>query len=239
MLTIFETITLLLIAIVHLGSVQFYEQRPKASRWLLDFSSGLGLGYAFLYLLPKIGYMTVALTERFPEAHPLVTQRLYLYMLFGFLVYYVVDFKGRAARPSQVGLALNTVSFSIYNALVGATIVHLNHTNPVVYTVAIVVFSLHLFGVNNFLIRMYPKYFARWMKWIFVLALAIGAIVGGYAEKNGHYISVATALVGGIIIILSVRLKLPARERVNIKAFLPGVLTATCATVIYSLLGAF
>lgn len=239
MLSLFESVTVFLIAVVHLGSAPFYHHRPIASRWLLDFSSGLGLGYAFLYLLPKIGYMTVALSNRFPDAHPLVTQRLYLYMLIGFLIYYLVNFKGSSSRPSRVGLILNSISFSIYNALVGATVVHLNHGNFAIYVVAALVFSLHLFGVNSFLLRMYPKYFARWMKWLFVIAIVCGAIAGGYTEKHGHYVSVATALVGGIIIILSVRLKLPARARVNVTPFLAGVFAASSASVVYSLLGAF
>ncbi|WP_294224402.1 hypothetical protein [uncultured Shimia sp.] len=239
MFSIFEMVTLTLIGLVHVGSAPFYHHRPSASRWLLDFSSGLGLGYAFLYLLPKIGYMTVAVSTRVPDAHPLITQRLYLYMMLGFLVYYLVDFKGSSARPTRVGLVVNTIGFSIYNALVGGTIVHLNHSNALVYLVAALVFCLHLFGVNSFLIRMYPKYFARWMKWLFVLSVLLGAIAGGYTEKHGHYVSVATALVGGIIIILSVRLKLPARARVNVRSFLAGVATAASASVVYSLLGAF
>ncbi len=239
MLAPYEVITLLLVAAVHLGSVRFADRFPLTSRWLLDFSSGLGLGYAFLYLLPKIGYMTNHLTALNPDVHQLVNKQLYFYLLFGFLVYYLVDFKGSSARPSRLGRRLNLLSFSVYNLLIGATIVHLNHAKPVVYMVAATVFCLHLFGVNKFLIRMYPTYFQSHMKWSFIAMLGLGAWLGTFIEKYDPITSVATAIVGGIIIILSVRLKLPARARVNTTAFLAGVVAAAGATAIYSLMGTF
>lgn len=100
--------------------------------------------------------------------------------------------------------------------------------------VSAVVFTLHLFGVNSFLIKMYPDSFQSWMRWSFVAAMAVGAYVGTTIEKYHPYQSIATAVVGGIIIILSVRLKLPARERVNARAFLIGVATAVAAVTIYA-----
>lgn len=236
-LTTYEMVTILAIAATHVLTVAFYHAYPKTSRWLLDYSSGLGLGYAFLYLMPQIGQMTSALDSRFPNSHQLLNHRLYLYMLIGFLIYYLVDFKGRSAPPTRLGLGLNIVSFSTYNLLVGITIAHLNQASAATYFVAAIVFSLHLFGVNSFLYKMYPAVFDKWIKWGFVLALATGVYLGTHIEKDDHYQSIATALVGGIIIILSVRLKLPARARVNTGAFLIGVLTAMLAVAGYALSG--
>lgn len=238
-LTTQEIATLAVICLAHVGAMRVFRTQPALSRWLLDFSSGLGLGYAFLYLLPKIGIMTGELRARTPGDNLLLEHRLYFYMLAGFLVYYLVDFKGYQAKPSRVGEVLNVVSFTIYSALVGATVVHLNADAAGVYVTSAVVFTLHLFGVNNFLFKMYPDDFGRWMKWLFVGAVVVGAIAGTQIEKYNAYHSIATALVGGIIIILSVRLKLPARARVDTKAFLCGLATALFAVAVYSYTGTF
>ncbi|MGR3712641.1 MAG: hypothetical protein ACU0A6_05940 [Shimia sp.] len=234
----YESVTLFVICLAHVGAVWVYNAFPKTSRWLLDFSSGLGIGYAFLYLLPKIGILTGSIRLLTPDVHILVEHRLYFMMLFGFLVYYLVEFKGHSATPSRLGLALNVLSFSIYSGLIGATVVHLDQVTPGVYFVSAVVFTLHLFGVNSFLFRMYPAEFSRWMRWVFIVAMAAGAYVGTEVERYDPYHSAATALVGGIIIILSVRLKLPARARLNTKAFLFGIATSVCAVAVYAQAGA-
>ncbi|TCL10217.1 hypothetical protein BXY66_2286 [Shimia isoporae] len=231
--TVYEATTLLVISFAHIGAMHVYRRQPDLSRWLLDFSSGLGIGYAFLYLLPKIGTMTIALQTSLPANNVLMQYQLYFYLLGGFLVYYLVDFKRHEARPSHIGEALNLASFMAYSALIGATVVHLNSDIRGVYLTSAVVFTLHLFGVNNFLFRMYPEDFGRWMRWAFVVALMAGGYAGTQVEKYNPYQSVATAVVGGVIIILSVRLKLPARARVNTKAFLLGVATAVFAVVVY------
>lgn len=236
-LTAYELVTIGAIAAIHVFTVAYHRAFPKASRWLLDFSSGLGLGYAFLYLMPKIGYMTATMEDRFPQAHQLFNNRLYFYMLVGFLMYYLVDFKGKSSMPTRWGLVINIASFSIYNLLVGITIAHLNHPSMATYFVAAAVFSLHLFGVNSFVYKMYPSAFEKWIKWLFVLALAVGLWLGTQIEKGDHFQSVATALVGGIIVILSVRLKLPAREWVDTGAFVCGIAAAATAVTVYTLAG--
>ncbi len=230
-----ETFAIVVIACVHLATVPFVNAYPRASKWLLHYSSGLGLGYAFLYLLPKIGYMTSALYARNPDAHQLLNNRLYLYMLLGFLLYYLVDFRKRDTETTQLGLVINVVSFAIYNVLVAITIVHINHTHWAFYVIAAPVFGLHLFGVNSFLHSMYPRQFEVWMKWVFLAALVIGGRIGSLVEKHDPFQSGATAMVGGIIIILSFRLKLPSRARVKTEAFVLGVLTVLAVIAIFSI----
>lgn len=237
-ISLYEFLTIFVICSAHVGATRVYEAYPVVSRWLLDFSSGLGLGYAFLYLLPKIGIMTGGLRSVAEGRQGVEQHQLYFYMLFGFLVYYLVDFKKSSSRRSPLGIGLNVLSFSVYSALIGATIVHLNNFGSGVYVTSAVVFTLHLFGVNKFLYRMYPAEFDRWMRWVFVAAMLVGAYAGTQIERYNPYHSIATALVGGIIIILSVRLKLPARARVNTRAFLLGVAMAVFAVVIYSGAGA-
>ncbi|MGR3634775.1 MAG: hypothetical protein ACU0BK_02490 [Shimia sp.] len=238
-LTVNEILTLAIISTAHIGAVRVFRAYPGTTRWLLDFSSGLGLGYAFLYLLPKIGIMTASIRSRAPDVHVLIEHQLYFFMLFGFLMYYLVEFKRHSSKPSRFGLALNLLSFSVYSALLGATVVHLNQDVQGIYFTSAVVFTLHLFGVNKFLFRMYAEKFEEWMRWVFVLALFAGGYAGTRIEVYSPSHSVATALVGGIIIILSVRLKLPVRSQVNTQAFLFGVATAIGAVIVFTKQGSF
>ncbi|MDA5556414.1 hypothetical protein [Shimia sp. MMG029] len=234
MLTAFEIVSLMTIAVAHLFALRFKRHLPEATRWLQDFSCGLGLGYAFLYLLPKIGSMTGQIALRQPEAHVLVEHQLYVYLFGGFLAYYLIDFGADAVRFARVRMAFNALSFLVYNVLVGITILHINEPAAAFYVVSSLVFVLHLFGVNSFLISHYADDFRSWMRFAFVAAVAAGGLIGRQIEKYDPYQSVATAIVGGIVIILSIRLKLPAREHINTRAFLFGVAAMIAAVVIYA-----
>jgi hypothetical protein len=231
-----EVLAILLISLTHVGTTPFIRRFPKTSRWLLDFSSGIGLAYAFLYLLPKIAVMTDLVGAQYPNYGVLFKHQLYVYLMVGFLLYYLVDFRQDNSRPARTALTLNALSFATYNMLIGITITHFQTNITAAYGVAVFVFSVHLFGVNSFLHREYPGAFSRWMAPLFMVAMYVGCVLGNHIEKGHHYQSIATAVVGGIIIILSIRLKLPPRERVNVRAFLIGVACAVAAVAGYAII---
>lgn len=231
-----EVIAVLLISLTHVATTPIIKRFPRTSRWLLDFSSGIGLAYAFLYLLPKIADMTRLVGTQFPDHGVLFQHQLYVYLMAGFLIYYLVDFKQDNNRPARTALTLNAISFATYNMLIGITITHFQTDLTAAYGVAVFVFSVHLFGVNSFLNREYPAAFTRWMAPLFMVAMFVGCLLGNHIEKGHHYQSIATAVVGGIIIILSIRLKLPPRARVNVSAFLIGVACAVAAIAGYAVI---
>ncbi len=231
-----EVLAVALISLTHVGTAPFIKRFPIVSRWLLDFSSGIGLGYAFLYLLPKIAVMTQLVGAQYPDHGLLFKHQLYVYLMVGFLIYYLVDFKQDNNRPARTTLTLNALSFATYNMLIGITITHFQTDLTAAYGVAVFVFSVHLFGVNSFLNREYPAAFTRWMAPLFMVAMFVGCVLGNHIEKGHHYQSIATAVVGGIIIILSIRLKLPPRARVNVSAFLIGVACAVAAIAGYAVI---
>ncbi|SMP14602.1 hypothetical protein [Shimia sagamensis] len=231
-----EVLAVLLISFTHIGTTPFIKRFPKISRWLLDFSSGIGLGYAFLYLLPKIAVMTLKVGAQFPDLGVLFEHQLYAFLMIGFLIYYLVDFKPQDNKPARTAITLNAISFSTYNVLIGITITHFQSNLTVAYAVAVFVFSVHLFGVNSFLYREYAHAFSRWMAPLFMVSMYLGCVLGNHIDKGHFYQSIATAVVGGIIIILSIRLKLPPRARVNVSAFLIGVACAMLATAGYAII---
>lgn len=231
-----EVLTVLLISLTHIATTPIIKRFPKTSRWLLDFSSGIGLGYAFLYLLPKIAAMTTDVGAQYPDLGLIFKYQLYAYLMVGFLIYYLVDFTPQDNQPARTALTLNAVSFSTYNVLIGITITHFESELAAAYAVAVFVFSVHLFGVNSFLHREYPQAFSRWMAPLFMVSLYVGCVLGNHIDKGHFYQSIATAVVGGIIIILSIRLKLPPRARVNVSAFLIGVACAVAATAGYTVI---
>ena len=71
-----------------------------------------------------------------------------------------------------------------------------------------------------------------WLRAYFVASLAVGILIGLNADKSSMIYSIATALTGGVIIALSLRLKLPDRSSINTNALLIGVAFAAVAVVV-------
>lgn len=211
-----------LIAAAHIGSVPLIRKIPETARWISDYSSGIGLGYVFLYLLPKMGDSTWYLAARSPESSEFLSYRLYLYMFFGFVCYYLIDFENSEGRDRTRRLALNIAAFALYNGLIAIALLHLNRGHFVAYPIIAFAFGLHLFGVNYLLYKWHGDTISMWMRWVFVAALALGSIVGVSLKNGDHLVSVATALVGGVIIVMSIRIKLPAANLIGKRPFLLG-----------------
>ena len=68
-----------------------------------------------------------------------------------------------------------------------------------------------------------------WLRAYFVASLAVGILIGLNADKSSMIYSIATGLTGGVIIALSLRVKLPRLSAVNTKALLIGVVFAAVA----------
>lgn len=71
-----------------------------------------------------------------------------------------------------------------------------------------------------------------WLRAYFAIALSVGVLIGLTFSDGGLLYPVGTAFVGGVIIALSLRLKLPNSSTLDAKALLFGVGFATCAIVI-------
>ncbi|CTQ53201.1 hypothetical protein LP7551_01722 [Roseibium album] len=216
------------IGFVHIASIPIIRSLPKFAYRLADFTAGIGLGYVFLYLLPKIGDATTKLQSAgAPGTNEFLTYRYYLYLLLGFLIYYLTFAEpGKDRNRSSPRLYFDISIFCIYNILVAITALHLDRAHYFAHLIVAAVFMLHLFGINFSLIKWHGHAIERWIRWAFTGSLAFGIVLGVTIEPGDHFVMIATSLVGGIIIILSTRLKLPTKDALDRVPFLIGITLA-------------
>lgn len=215
------------IGTVHVFCVSFFRRFPARASWLSDFSSGIGLGYAFLFLLPKIGELSADLA-----ANGKWENSLFGYSLLGFLIYYLLETRRDMGTDNRLSLGLDTVALGTYNCLLAITVMQATSTSPELYVIGTLAYSLHLFGVNIYLYKTHPRHMSGWLRAYFVASLAIGILIGLNTDKSSMIYSIATGLTGGVIIALSLRVKLPNRSSMNTKALLIGVVFAAVAVVV-------
>jgi hypothetical protein len=220
------------IGMVHVASIPLIRSAPKFAYRLADFTAGIGLGYVFLYLLPKIGDATTKLQSAgAPGTNEFLTYRYYLYLLVGFLIYYLTfPEPGKDRNRNSPRLYFDISIFCIYNILVAITALHLDRAHYFAHMIVAAVFMLHLFGINFSLIKWHGPAIEPWIRGAFTGSLALGIVLGLTIEPGDHFVMIATALVGGIIIILSTRLKLPTKDALDRVPFLFGIVLTIALT---------
>ena len=220
-------ISVFVIGGVHVFGVSFFQRFPELTDWLSDFSAGIGLGYAFLYLLPKIGGMSADLATNGKWENS-----LYTCSLVGFLIYYLLEANRETGTENRFLLGLDTVALGVYNCLLALTIMKTTATLYGLFMIGTLAYSLHIFGVNNYLYENYPRQMSGWLRVYFVAALSVGVLIGLTSGDGGLLYPIATAFIGGVIVALSLRLKLPNSSALDAKALLLGVVFATGAIVV-------
>lgn len=216
------------IALVHVASVPLIRSAPELASRLKDLTSGIALGYVFLYLLPKIGVATDKLKQELPSDTPeFLYYRYYLYLMLGFLVYYVAfPEQGTEERKKARKLYFDVAVFYSYNMLVAITAIHLGRAHHSAHAIIAALFMLHLFGINFALTKWHGPAIYPWIRSAFTASLVLGIFMGISLEPGNRFVMIATSFVGGVIIILSTRIKLPSKDVIDRLPFLAGVLLA-------------
>ncbi|MEW2919671.1 AbrB family transcriptional regulator, partial [Ruegeria sp. ANG10] len=145
---------------------------------------------------------------------------------------YLLEASRDVGADNKLSLGLDTVALGTYNCLLAITVMQTTGTSPELYAIGTLAYSLHLFGVNIFLYKTHPGHMSGWLRAYFVASLAVGILIGLNADKSSMIYSIATGLTGGVIIALSLRVKLPSLSAVNTKALLIGVVFAAVALVL-------
>lgn len=227
----------LLIALMYLAYPGI-ERRATAYQHLwIPVTSGIAVGYVFLYLLPKLGDYSAIIKSASNQGWQQVgDHRIYFFALLGFALYYLVD-QSRIRRDGRAEktLWIHGTAFFIYALLVGDLLATMSDGRNLSVVVTACVLSLHLLGVNHQLRTWATRAFDRLFRWWFAVAVMLGWSLGALFSLPMELImAVNGILAGGIITNVMVE-KLPAGNKAKLTPFISGVLLSIGATILLNL----
>ena len=210
------------------------SQRPDAeqSRWA-SVGGGAGLAYVFIHLLPELasGGRTISdamgMRSYLPTA--MTESLLFLITLLGVVLPYALSVissqqptSRRWTGPTRLAL------FALINYLYAYSLPSLLTTGisyGVLFTAAI---SVHVLLADRTMAQDHPKAFRKRFRWIGSAALVIGSLHAAVAHPISDLaLAVATAFVGGGLLISVFREELPDAGRSRLGWFALGLLSMT------------
>ena len=227
----------LLIASVHLYFPSFDRRYSRhQDRWL-GFTGGIAIGYVILYMLPKLGALTLNLLPPGTELD-LVKLQIYLLMLSA-IVLELVTLHAESISPRHAGVArgFDYVVHGLYSFLVGYVLIELSRKNLIADLAIAMTLALHLVGMTHiFRERHRAAYDAR-IRWIYLALVITGALLGLITQFPKPLISGITAFLAGIILVNVISEELPMRHRHRLPWFLLGVVVFLAAGMLILGLG--
>ena len=210
-----------LCAVTVFALVHFFAQKTSFSKKnqarFLSSASGVTLAYVFLGLLPKLAFYEVQVGPTLSGLFPFLERHVYLLALFGYLFFYRVDVQSFSfgLTPFQ----LSVFAYSFFNFLVGYAVVDPN--NPEVRPLLLFTFAigLHYFINDYHLNKRYGDDYRRVGKWVLILSLFIGWLVGCFFTLEPTSIAIVSAFIAGGVLMNTTRHELASENPKNFGYF--------------------
>ncbi len=222
----------LLLALTHFFAESLKFSSIPRSKWL-SFAGGVSVTYIFVHLLPELAEGQEVLQNKGAD---FLKHHSYLISLVGLALFYGLE---RAAKQSPDSAReshgdemagnlsvfwLHIISFAVYNAIIGYLLVHRDvegWRSLLWFTLAM---AFH-FVVNDYgLMDHYKKAYSLKGRWILILAVMGGWLVGVLAEIPEMWITVLFAFIAGGTIMNVLKEELPQERKSNFWAFSAGIL---------------
>ena len=235
--------TLVILCLAAIGSchwlAELLSQRPEQeqAQWA-SFGGGAGLAYVFIHLLPELASGGRTITEAvgtqtyLPSA--MTESLLFLTTLVGVVIPYalsVITQQVPASRNWTGATRLGT--FALINYLYAYSLPSLLTTGigyGLLFTVAI---SAHVLLADRTLAKEHPKAFRRRFRWIGAAALVAGSLhAAALHPVSDLTLAIATAFVGGGLLISVFREELPDADRSRLGWFSLGLVGMTTLLLI-------
>ena len=212
------------IASVHLWFTAFAERfKASEARWV-GVAGGVALGYVTLYMLPKLSAITVYGVEQYPDAHPFFGLRAYLLLLFGIVLYLVIDRldQSPALRQRWTAQFLEYGAHGAYHFLAGYLAVEMPRPGLALHALAAAILIAHVMGMTNLLRHRRPAGYP-YVRWVLFLLVLAGGTLALVTELPRSFVNYATAFICGIIILNVVAEELPTGYKDKFRWFLLGI----------------
>lgn len=212
-------ISLLIFASVHLWAKKTEKWNAITHGRFLSIGGGVAIAYVFIDLLPKLGINDFLVREALKGVFPFFERHVYIMALLGFLLFYTVD-RSHSYLKKKASFWLSLTSYMIFNFLVGYSVV--DKDNPevkplILFTLAI---ALHYF-MNDYTLRLdHGKIYDKYGKWILILSLFCGWLLGVFIDLSSTAIALISAFIGGGVIMNVTRHELPNDNPNSLGAFL-------------------
>ena len=233
MLWILACVCVAVIASCHWLAGLISKTSPTQQQRWASFGGGAGLAYVFIHLLPELasGGRTISdaldMESYLPTA--MTESLLFTATLLGVVVPYALGVVN-AQHPSSsrwIG-PIRLGTFALVNYLYAYSLPSLLTTGisyGLLFTVAI---SAHVLLADRTLANEHPLAFRRRFRWIGTAALALGTLQAAVRHPiSDLHLAVATAFVGGGLLVSVFREELPDAKRSKLSWFSLGLLAMT------------
>lgn len=186
-----------------------------------SIGGGMAASYVFIHLMTELD-----------EGGELIGAKIHHFVLFGFIVYYGVEYYLQhlkhgvdAAEPRRLNFVVQIGIGWVYTWLIMYTMPESLQKSGFKLVPAVVALVLHLIYSNFHLGNEFPKLFKRWGRFI----LASAAIIGWagdvvYFDDNPAVSNLLVATLAGAVIYKLCRYELPDEQKSSFVWFLVGVL---------------
>lgn len=194
---------------------------------------GLGIAYVFVHLLPELASHGQALSktpgmETFAPT-PITEALLFLIALAGIMVTYSIDVLASHERQAgRIAGSLHTLHFAAISYLYAYSLPSLISTGlayGILFTIAI---SAHVLLADRTMAARHPAIFRTRLRWVGTAALILGLLHAAlFHPLDDLHLAIATAYLGGGLLMAVFREELPAVNRTRLGWFVAGSVLMT------------
>lgn len=212
------------LASVHLWFPWFDVRYARTTSFWMGLIGGVAAGYAILYLLPKIARISAKQAGLDIDAVIEFDDfSMYFIMLSGIGTYLVMlHLDNMASRLSVLARVFDYLVHGAYSMLIGYVFVESASEKDTINALVLVIFGLHLLGMNHVLRTIRPEGFGTG-RWIFFSLILVGAGMGIITELPDVFVYSLTAFLAGIILVFVISEELPLKYPGRVPWFLLGV----------------
>ncbi len=220
------------LAVAHLTASKVAAWPQKTQDSLASVGGGVAIAYVFVHLMPELATGGKELSDAnvVPFAPtPVAEATLFLVALIGLVIYFALDVRSDEGRLStKRAFRIHLVSFAVISGLYAYTMPSLVSTGWDYAVLLTSVVFAHTLLADRALARAHPHQFNYETRWVGIVAIVLGLAAAYFLPPASDVaLAIATAFLGGSLLMTTFREELPAASRARLPWFLLGTAVMT------------
>ena len=220
------------LAAAHLSASKVAGLKERTQDTLASLGGGVAVAYVFVHLMPELATGGKELSDANVVSFaptPVAEALLFLVALVGLVLFFVLDVRAEEGRVSSVSAyRIHLVSFAIISGLYAYTMPSLVSTGWDYAVLLTTVLFAHILLADRALARAHPHQFKYETRWVGIAAIVIGLAAAYFLPPASDLVlAVATAFLGGGLLMTTFREELPSASRARLPWFLLGTAVMT------------